>query len=818
MRKIFLIYSIMSLCVMNTPLNAFADETMNFPGGQDFPTTDEENNQQLLNPGDNTFGSENSNGEETEDSGSSASVDEDDPMGDMAVGFDELEEKLNNANDVERVDDGFTDEEKEEYDKKLTKIFPLDDNAKRIIFNKVQGSLELDPMLASTVDTSNYNVGDLVLTIEPHIEHYVWNVWYRQTKEEMIDTTIDEGRGNYTGFSKEKAAAWNEHQTEIKSINAGAYPEVKDYTYSPGYTLNNKLDFWADKPGYYDVYGDPIYTQIDITAKVKIDYQEKWEDVQAKAADKAREAMANGYKSGGGKSGGGGPAGSGADMPDVIKKLFEAIMNRGKEDEEKDDGIPRTATCRIYSAPNGATHIPICDDSKESREQEKRLQSQGYIQAGTMIGREDLDVAKGKKGYEIEEGLAYMEANKLIAQMKEEEEAAKNQLSTEEDFENSYLHQLYPDMSYEEYYNGEYDDLSGPEGTYFENYGVSPKEHIENVAALQEKLDSLVPTNVSKKKKSKTKYGDLVASDIQFGPDDETNKTDEVDQAYADAWEAIVNGEISDPTLIAYALPEIEGYLAESGRSIEDLQGSVEPEHQPTEEEQWLLENHPEDYYALYPDERPEEEDDVQNDESTIDIVAEGDYTRYKDRHQNVTLAAITLRNITGSQLERIGSFGLTSTPDHIFYLDDDEFWEEDPYYYYTTGGYLEFEDMPQDVYTALPFGFGQDADELGVKLKFTDKTIYEKALVHAYNKLEDSLTGKDIMIDASLDVNNKDSQYVGKVPLVNFKINDETASQKEQKNGKKNVFLTSESEKDAEDEKKKQREEEENKESYIAQ
>lgn len=735
MKKLFLIYSLLSLCVLHTPINIYADETSFFPEEPSFPSTDQETNDQLLNQDQyNDETSENINVDESEeDSGSNAVVDEDDPLGDLAFDFDALEKKLNGEDETDEVDDGFTDEEKKEYDEKLTKKFKLSSNAKKVIFNGLYAAGMLTRTEDnSTIDQEHFEMSDLMLVVEPHIEHYVWNVWYRETKNEEIDTSENEGRGNYTGFSKEKAAAWNEHQHEIKSINAGAYPEVKDYNYSPGYTLNNKLDFWADKPGYYDVYGDPVYTQIDITAYVDVTYNETYTDMKVaqELLDKKAQ-QESGYNSGGGPSGGIGDAAD-TNLPKQHRVLGVGVP-----------GIERSADCVLLTNPtaNGSAKLACSDDER------KQYEAQGFFKSTTQLSK--------KENYDYLMGEYLNERNYL------EKKTAKKKKELADESEAAVVNKTIYKMT-----DNDVNKLASEHAT------ETAKSLDKKISGYEKQLDSMLNDENSK-------YSALDPHDIEMITGDQS--IDEVTQQSKETMEE------AQSHVDQEQLEEARNASPEAAEVFDQTQG---------------------DY---------DESQNKQNDDGISEEILEQAKV-VKKQGDKYPIAAITLRNITGSQLERIGSIGITSQPDYMFYLDSDEFWEDDPYYYYTTGDYLNFEDNRSDTYTALPFGFAQDADDLDVKMKFTDKTIHEKALVHAYNKLQDALTGEDIVIDPSLDINNKDSEYVGKVPLVNFKINDETTSQKEQKGTKKNVFLTSESEKDAEDEKKKKREEEENKESYIAQ
>lgn len=118
--------------------------------------------------------------------------------------------------------------------------------------------------LSSIDDISDIEVG---LTASP--DSYRWTAWYRKNAEDELDTS--NSNGNYYGFSLDKVKAWSEYSEEIKNLNNGQFPELQDYTY-PTTTADGTLNFWADKPGVYDVYGDPHYSQVVLTAKVDVTY------------------------------------------------------------------------------------------------------------------------------------------------------------------------------------------------------------------------------------------------------------------------------------------------------------------------------------------------------------------------------------------------------------------------------------------------------------------------------------------------------------------------------------------------------------------
>lgn len=122
---------------------------------------------------------------------------------------------------------------------------------------------------SSTTLTSIDNISDIEVGLTANPDSYRWTAWYRKNAEDELDTSSSSG--NYFGFSLDKVKAWSEYSEEIKNLNDGKFPELQDYTY-PTTTADGNLSFWADKPGVYDVYGDPHYSQVVLTAKVDVTY------------------------------------------------------------------------------------------------------------------------------------------------------------------------------------------------------------------------------------------------------------------------------------------------------------------------------------------------------------------------------------------------------------------------------------------------------------------------------------------------------------------------------------------------------------------
>ena len=135
------------------------------------------------------------------------------------------------------------------------------------------------------------------------IKNYHWTAWYLKNKDDKPDTSND--IGNYYGFNSSKVKDWQSYSDEIKGLNNGAFPEVKDYTY-PVDTKENKLDFWGDIAGYYDVLGDPQYKAIHLTSYQQFSYKTKHEVIEWIPVEDEDNTNNDNIGSGGGGGGGGG--------------------------------------------------------------------------------------------------------------------------------------------------------------------------------------------------------------------------------------------------------------------------------------------------------------------------------------------------------------------------------------------------------------------------------------------------------------------------------------------------------------------------------
>lgn len=146
---------------------------------------------------------------------------------------------------------------------------------------KLSGSMESrllnylsSKMNTDTTHLDNLNVtSDIDVDLQANPENYRWTAFYRKNKDDDLDTSSKNSDGTYHGFSASKVKAWYQYVDHIKSYNDGKAPEIKDYKY-PLTTKSDQLDFWADKPGVYDVYGDPYYSKVVLTAGVDVELLE----------------------------------------------------------------------------------------------------------------------------------------------------------------------------------------------------------------------------------------------------------------------------------------------------------------------------------------------------------------------------------------------------------------------------------------------------------------------------------------------------------------------------------------------------------------
>lgn len=101
------------------------------------------------------------------------------------------------------------------------------------------------------------------------INNYHWTAWYKKRENDEIDKNLK--NGNYRGFNKSYVERLRPYESQIRRINDGKFPELRDYRY-PADTATGKLDFWVHKPGYYDLYGNPRYSSITLDAYQEFTY------------------------------------------------------------------------------------------------------------------------------------------------------------------------------------------------------------------------------------------------------------------------------------------------------------------------------------------------------------------------------------------------------------------------------------------------------------------------------------------------------------------------------------------------------------------
>ncbi len=108
-----------------------------------------------------------------------------------------------------------------------------------------------------TEEVTQKNQNGIEETVQSPVRKTHWTAWFKNDKDEEIDKSQD--KGNYHGFEQSKSAAWLNFANQLKKINNGEIPEKKQYEYPTDTPGSEKLDFWSDIPGYYDILGDPEY-------------------------------------------------------------------------------------------------------------------------------------------------------------------------------------------------------------------------------------------------------------------------------------------------------------------------------------------------------------------------------------------------------------------------------------------------------------------------------------------------------------------------------------------------------------------------------
>lgn len=129
---------------------------------------------------------------------------------------------------------------------------------------------QITPDHAGTIVCSKSDGFKTAVTGSDDVNNVHWVAWYKEKLKDEIDHT--QTNGNYFGFPKDKVIAWKEYEDEIRELNNGKFPEVKDYVY-PTDTSTGKLDFWGDKAGYYSILGDPRYANIRMQSYQQFSYR-----------------------------------------------------------------------------------------------------------------------------------------------------------------------------------------------------------------------------------------------------------------------------------------------------------------------------------------------------------------------------------------------------------------------------------------------------------------------------------------------------------------------------------------------------------------
>ena len=119
-----------------------------------------------------------------------------------------------------------------------------------------EADMELGPSVTRELSCSQSNGFQTKATPSEVLSTH-WIAWYKNTKDEEVDKTQDEG--NYHGFSQSKVENWLRYKDALQKVNNGSLPEEADYQYPADTNGVEGIDFWSDIPGYYEVLGDPQY-------------------------------------------------------------------------------------------------------------------------------------------------------------------------------------------------------------------------------------------------------------------------------------------------------------------------------------------------------------------------------------------------------------------------------------------------------------------------------------------------------------------------------------------------------------------------------
>lgn len=528
------------------------------------------------------------------------------------------------------------------------------------------------------------SIGDVRVDKELNISSYRWIVWHREYKTDEIDTS--ESDGNYHGFSKEKVIAWKAFESAIKKINNDSFPNEKEYAY-PMNTPTQKFTFWADKPGYYDVYGDPLIDTVSLKAQVDVNYTAMLKEEHLIPADSISGAQ------GGGAPGAiaGGFVGGSGDVCDQITQLIADAENLTPEQKAE-----------LERAEKDCRNLQEKGNSGEEEDKKK----------SPPTGDKCTDGYVYRKGKKTETRCDAFSMVPTAARYSQEEGATTFR-----------------------YTSGEY------AGTY----------NIQTEGIKSHNLEPRYPTNTN-------------------------------------VWEAMGKG---------YTTEDLITDTYERAKQVKS-------------------------------EEYDKKQDDHESDEGRVSV--------WDDAPQsvstNITLAEAEIHNVYGSQLTRVGAVAVGMANDS-WRMNEDEFWEEDPEYYEMEGDAVTVENK-----TDHPFGFcpKSDGDIIGGTTNFKNLVVHKKNLAHGYNEIKEedlmfndsdnknsrkalednSASGKFVTpkIDPALDINNADSKYVGRVPLISFDVKELDETQEKKLGIKKYISLSQKDETElAADEKEKQRKEQRRKE-----
>lgn len=550
------------------------------------------------------------------------------------------------------------------------------------------------------------NISDIEVGLTANPESYRWATWYRKNAEDDLDTS--DANGNYHGFSLDKIKAWANYSDDIKKINDGSFPELKDYTY-PTTTIGSTLDFWADKPGVYDVYGDPHYSQVVLTAKVDVTYTTKTETqvlVDYTDSDSAYpDASAGGSGIDGSDLSAGGGGGSG------IPSKSDICSNLSKDGYKQIKALYKSLGKKMPKGTSSyETTVKTCKSAGKNKKKKKN--SGGKKKASIQPVKKDSYQVTVNGWLETGASANAQYIVKSEENMKDLQKASDDigMLKKNENYKNN------------------------------EKCSKDTNKSIYDSSGNKDLVDSLCKKSTAKKYQPQ-KYKSL-SSNI-------------------DKQEVSEDGRNYAPT------------GGQSGKPDTALTGKK---------------------YATE--------------------------TTTEQHTKTVVIAQCVINDVYGSQLERVGTVGVGEKVG-TWNMEEDKFWQDTPSYYSEDTPYItvdnrnsdnafdtkEYTSDGNDVLTGddsddsegdmncLIFGFSRtdDSDVIGGEVTFDDLTVQQHNMKHGYNMIPDSKAS----IDPSLDVNNANSKYAGKIPLVDFKVSGGETTQSTRTGLKKYVILTAENEAD---------------------